>query len=706
MAIEIPFEKSSEIYKLNEIAKQANGSAWVQEGETVLLATVTVDELGGSDDDFLPLTVQYIEKSYSVGKIPGGYIKREGKPSDFETLTSRVVDRAIRPLFPKGFNYPVQLTVYVLSADENADLQALALKSASSSLYVSNLPVRKSISAVRIGRIDNQFIVNPTADEKSKSTLDLFVAGSKSELLMIEMRSIGKTEGELRVENALPEADLIEALNLASETLSAMNSKYEEEFDKVARESLELKLVEKELPEGLEKFVEENYSEALKESLTQLAQSERAMILVNIAREIVGREDTPEEWEEKTVLEVLQARKKVIMRAMVLNDGVRADGRGIRDVRPITIETNVLPKVHGSCLFTRGQTQALVTLTMGTTEDGQMFEELSEGIAPQFESFMVHYNFPGFSVGEASRIRPVGRRELGHGNLAKRALDASLKEQEGFTVRLVSEILESNGSSSMATVCGGSLALRAGGQATSGLIAGVAMGMITEDDKYAVLTDIMGLEDHDGDMDFKVAGPREGITALQMDIKLGGISPEVLAEALNQAKDARSHILGIMEEAESNIVVNRDILPKVEEFKISTKKVVDVLGQGGKTIKGIVDNFDVKVDIDRENGGIRVVGRKSQNVKDATAEIKRIADDRKPSDIYSQGMRFTGAVKSMTKFGAFIDLPLGGDGLLHISKISKGRVNSVEDVLSVGEKLEVEVVAVKGHKIELKRVGL
>jgi polyribonucleotide nucleotidyltransferase len=706
MAIEIPFENSVEIYKLNEIAKQSNGSAWVQEGDSILLATVTVDELNNSEDDFLPLTVQYIEKSYSVGKIPGGYIKREGKPSDFETLTSRIVDRALRPLFPKGFNYPVQITIYVLSVDEDADLQTLALKAGSSALYVSDLPVSKSISAVRIGRVNNKFIVNPKAKDKNESTLDLFVAGSKNELLMIEMRSIGKTTGEIRDENALPESDLIEALNLASEKLSEINSIYENKFDEIAKQPLDLPLVEKELPKELELFIKENFDETIKESLTHLAKSERAMILVNISRQILTRDDISEEWNEKIILESLQNRKREIMRDMVLKDKIRADGRGLKDVRPITIETNVLPKVHGSCLFTRGQTQALVTLTVGTTEDSQMFEELSEGIAPQFESFMVHYNFPGFSVGEASRIRGVGRRELGHGNLAKRALDASLKAQDGFSIRLVSEILESNGSSSMATVCGGSLALRSGGQPISSLIAGVAMGMITEDEEYSILTDIMGLEYHDGDMDFKVAGPREGITALQMDIKLGGISPKVLAEALNQAKEARSHILGIMEEAESKIVVNREILPKVESFKISPKKVVDVLGQGGKTIKSLVENFDVKIDIDRDSGGIRVIGRKSQNVQDATNEIKRIADDRKPSEIYSQGMQFSGTVKSITKFGAFIDLPLGGDGLLHISKISKQRIENIEDFLSVGEELKIEIVAVKGHKIELKRVGL
>lgn len=391
------------------------------------------------------------------------------------------------------------------------------------------------------------------------------------------------------------------------------------------------------------------------------------------------------------------------MRNMVLEEGKRADGRGTKDVRNISIETNILPQVHGSCLFTRGQTQALVTLTIGSNEDAQIFEELTK-ISGQQEQFMVHYNFPGFSVGEASRIKPIGRRELGHGNLAKRALESSLDNRDGMTIRLVSEVLESNGSSSMATVCGGALALRAGGQETTELIAGVAMGLITEGDRYAILTDIMGLEDHDGDMDFKVAGSRTAITALQMDIKLGGISLDILSEALEQAKEARSHILDIMEEAERDIVVNRDILPKVEVFKINPSKVVDVLGQGGKTIKSIVETYNVKVDIDRETGDIKVVGRKHDNVESASEYIKKIADDRPLDEIYQPFSIHTGRVKQIAPFGAFVELPNGHDGMIHISKIAKGRVSNIEDHISVGDEVEVEVLSVKGKKIELKRV--
>jgi polyribonucleotide nucleotidyltransferase len=710
LSIEIDFGNNSEIYRLNEIAKQADGSAWLQDRGTVLLATVVMDELAKSDDDFLPLTVQYIEKFYSVGKIPSGFIKREGKPSDFETLTSRIVDRALRPLFPKGFNYPVQITIFALSVDENADLQTLALKSASSALFVSSIPVRKSISGVRIGKIeDGSLIVNPSAEKRNKSTLDLFVAGSKEELLMIEMRSIGKRNSDgTQVNGKIDEDELVKAIDLAQKELERYNSFYEERFAKFCREEKVVELLQKEENLELKSFVEENYSEKLKEALTHLAQSERATILSSIADEVFQKleEQNGEEeaqWLKSDISEALQKRKREIMRKMVLEENVRADGRKTTEVRPISIETNILPQVHGSCLFTRGQTQALVTLTIGSNEDAQIFEELTS-VTGQQEQFMVHYNFPGFSVGEASRMRAVGRRELGHGNLAKRALESSLDNSDDMTVRLVSEILESNGSSSMATVCGGSLALRAGGQTTTELIAGVAMGLITEDDNYAILTDIMGLEDHDGDMDFKVAGSRDGITALQMDIKLGGISLEVLTEALYQARDARTHILGIMEEADSEIIVNRDVLPKVETFQISPSKVVDVLGPAGKVIKGIVEEYSVKVDIDRETGDIKVVGRKYDDVESASEYIRKLADNRQLDEIYQPLSRHRGKVKDIAKFGAFVELPSGHDGMIHISKVSKARIDNISDHLSVGDEVEVEILAIKGKKIELKRI--
>ncbi len=708
MNIDINFDRYREIYRINELAKQSDGSALLQSGGTVILSTVVVDEMTESNEDFLPLTVQYIEKVYAVGKFPSGFIKREGKPSDFETLTSRIVDRALRPLFPKGFNYPVQITIMVLSVDENADLQTLALRVASASLFVSNLPVRKSVSGVRIGKINNKFIIDPNSEERNQSSLDLFVAGTKEELLMIEMRSVATFNENIQNSNVIPENELLEAIALAETELTKQNIAYEQNFTSLCRDMRDLKLRIHELPTDLVEFVAREYHSKLEDSLKQLSQSERATVLIKLANEIKTRETNIDEvvrtWEMNDILEALQKHKRKIMRSQILETGIRADGRGLRDVRPISIETNILPQVHGSCLFTRGQTQALVTLTIGSDEDAQIFEELTK-VSGQQEQFMVHYNFPGFSVGEASRMKSVGRRELGHGNLAKRALESSLINSSGMTLRLVSEILESNGSSSMATVCGGAIALKAGGILTSDLISGVAMGLITEADKYAVLTDIMGLEDHDGDMDFKVTGTRNGITAMQMDIKLGGIKREILSNALEQAKEARSHILNIMETAISKISVNHEILPKIETFKINPTKVVDVIGQGGKNIKAIIDgNNGVKIDINRETGEIKVVGRKIQNVENAVMQIRRLGDDRNPKELYPVGTIYNVSVKQIAPFGAFVELPFGHDGMIHISKIAKNRVTKIEDHIKIGDKIRVEVLAVDGKKIELQKI--
>ena len=525
---------------------------------------------------------------------------------------------------------------------------------------------------------------------------------------MIEMRSVATFNENIQNSNVIPENELLEAIALAETELTKQNIAYEQNFTSLCRDMRDLKLRIHELPTDLVEFVAREYHSKLEDSLKQLSQSERATVLIKLANEIKTRETNIDEvvrtWEMNDILEALQKHKRKIMRSQILETGIRADGRGLRDVRPISIETNILPQVHGSCLFTRGQTQALVTLTIGSDEDAQIFEELTK-VSGQQEQFMVHYNFPGFSVGEASRMKSVGRRELGHGNLAKRALESSLINSSGMTLRLVSEILESNGSSSMATVCGGAIALKAGGILTSDLISGVAMGLITEADKYAVLTDIMGLEDHDGDMDFKVTGTRNGITAMQMDIKLGGIKREILSNALEQAKEARSHILNIMETAISKISVNHEILPKIETFKINPTKVVDVIGQGGKNIKAIIDgNNGVKIDINRETGEIKVVGRKIQNVENAVMQIRRLGDDRNPKELYPVGTIYNVSVKQIAPFGAFVELPFGHDGMIHISKIAKNRVTKIEDHIKIGDKIRVEVLAVDGKKIELQKI--
>jgi len=719
--VQLELNNKTESYAFDQVAKQANGAAWLKSGNTVILATVVIDETDFVDEDFLPLTVQYIEKSYAAGKFPGGFIKRETKPSDFETLTSRIVDRSLRPLFPKGFANPVQITVMVLSADEEADLQVLALNAASAALYVSDIDISTSVTAVRIGKIDGNIVVNPTLSQLSESTLDLYLAGSKDDMLMIEMQSIGSDEAEIidmpmmdpmvdpmmvaqtftkKRSNALDEDTLIEVLTLAQNELRKANTQYENVFKPFAKESFELQCVISEINQEMADFVKANYSDALKSGINQMAKTERSTALRTIRKNIMKEKS---DWDEHELKKAIEAVKRQMVRTQILEERTRADGRGLKDVRPISIETNVLPEAHSSALFTRGQTQALVVLTIGGPKDAQMFENLTDS-GTQNEAFMVHYNFPGFSVGEPSPIGAPRRRELGHGNLAKRALEGSCVSN-GQTIRLVSEILESNGSSSMATVCGGYMALRAGDIDMADTIAGVAMGMVSEGDKYAILTDIMGLEDHDGDLDFKVAGSKSGITALQMDIKLGGIRLDILKEALYQAKEARAHIIDIMLQAEDKIELNEGTLPSTDLFHVDPGSIADIIGQAGKTIREIIEKFDVSIDIDKKKGSVKVTGKNRDGIKGARNHIEEIASGVTPIEKveYKVGDVVKGKVKKIVDFGAFIELPGGVDGLIHISRISDSRIDRVSDALKEGEEIMVEVIEFKGNKIGLGR---
>ena len=632
---EFELHGKGEIFEFGKVAKQANGSVLAKLGKAVVLATVVSEFDAPVDEDFTPLTVQYLEKTYAAAKVPGGFFKREAKPSEFETLTARVIDRSLRPLFPKGYVYPTTITVIVLSADAEVDIQALALNAASAALYTSNIPVKKSVAGVRIGRINGEYVVNPTSSMMSDSTLDLYVAGTKEELLMIEMKSISSDEmvevdieafSKLHKSNEMTEDELVEAIGVAQDALNDANTTYETGFEVACKEIANVELVEFTISEEVISYVRENFSEEIKGAIKKLAKSERASELKDVAKTIAANEYcTEKEIEFSTIYEAVSVVKRELVRAMIVNENVRADGRGLRDVRPIDIETNILPSAHSSCLFTRGETQALVVGTLADSKDGQMYEVLTQK-STSVERFMVHYNFPGFSVGEARPMFNVGRRELGHGNLAKKALEATIDSDFTDTIRLVSEILESNGSSSMATVCGGSLALKAAGVPVSNLVAGVAMGMVVEDGKHAVLTDIMGLEDHDGDMDFKVAGTKEGITALQMDIKLGGIELSVLKEALLQAKEGREHILGIMEDAAEQIVPS-EALPLIEQFAIDPSKIMVVIGKAGSTIKEIIEKFSVSIDLDRDNGNVKVSGECKQSVLDACEHIKTISNN-------------------------------------------------------------------------------
>ncbi|EAJ1651484.1 polyribonucleotide nucleotidyltransferase [Campylobacter jejuni] len=715
MQYSIEINKNTEIFDIDKVAKQAAGAVLMRQGKSVVLATVAREEKQ-VEEDFLPLTVQYIEKAYAAGKIPGGYVKRETKPSDAETLTARIIDRSLRPLFPKGYAYPTQIVVMVLSADPKVDLQVMSLNAASVALYLSDIPMKAPVCGVRIGKIDGNFILNPNNEELQNSTLDLYVAGVKDELLMIEMRALpDQKENEIFIEspyadvltqttsqnmNELSEDEILEALNLAQKAILNGSNAYEEAFSKHKKNSqIELKN-EIEYPEILA-FIENNFQKQIKEAINQMAKSERASKLNKIAKEILNLE-IAKDWSEESVLNTLAKVKRKLIREQILNEGKRADGRSLNEVRPISIETNILPNAHGSCLFTRGQTQALVVATLGGENDAQMIDLLTEK-NPISERFMVNYNFPGFSVGEASPIKAPGRRELGHGNLAKRALYPSVDENYPYVIRLVSEILESNGSSSMATVCGGSLALKAAGVPSLKLVAGVAMGLIFKDNKYAVLTDIMGLEDHDGDMDFKVAGSKDGVTALQMDIKLGGIDQEILKQALYQAKEGRIHILNIMEEAAKEIIVNEEVLPKLELFSVDPSKIVDIIGQAGKTIKEIVEKFGVSIDLDREKGEVKIAGSQNEQIKAAKDYIINITSSQKgtkkgPKDKdisgFELGQEFQGIVKKIAPFGAFVELKNGVDGLLHSSK-------SKHLNLSENQSLKVKISEIKNGKISV-----
>lgn len=704
--IQFSFENLNEHYKLDYVARSANGAILYQSGGSVLLASVCAQE-NDKDSDFLPLSVQYIEKAYAGSKFPAGFVKREGKPSEFEILTSRLIDRTLRPLFPKGYKQTTSIVVMVLSYDGKSDLQLNALNAAAAALYISDLPldtlVENTVSGVRIGRKNGEFMLNPTMEQMKQSELDLFVSGRGDELLMIEMNSMRTENGA----NELSESDLLQALKLAKAYIQNVTCAYVQAFRKYKKQPLNFETFQQEEDQNLIGILENKYHVQILEAIAQMSKSERNVELQNIVTQILGDEtlvDSAKACPERVHQYVMQYKRKLV-RDMILDSQIRPDGRSPKDVRPISIETNILPYAHGSTLFTRGQTQVLVSATIGGENDAQSFETLGSK-APIKERFLFHYNFPGFSVGDASMIGVVGRREFGHGNLAKWALQSSIQDEDK-SIRLVSEVLESNGSSSMASVCGGSLALCACGIGVESLIAGVAMGLVMRHDtgQYVILTDISGLEDHDGDMDFKVAGGYKGICAMQMDIKLGGITEEILQEALFQAKEARIQILKIMEEARSQIVLNDEILPKTESFSIPPHKIVDIIGQGGRVIKDIVERFGVSVDLARESGLVSVSASNKQKVQAAKDFILQIVNinesERVDWDGYEVGEQFVGKIKKITDFGVFVGLPRGGDGLVHISKITKNKSVQLSEILSGLKELECKIISQNKNKVEL-----
>ncbi len=672
--IEKTFAGRSLVIETGRMAKQAAGSALVTYGETMVLAAVTVSE-NKSSLPFFPLTVEYKEKTYAAGKIPGGYIKREGRPSDNEILTCRIVDRSIRPLFPEGFQNEVQVVIYVISADQENKPDTLALLATSYALASSQAPWNAPIAGVRVGRIQDKWVLNPTFQQLEYSDIDMMVAGSADSIMMVE-------GGALEVS----EDDVVEAITVAHKGIKELIAMQEELLAKAGRKE-QMPWAKHEPAAELVKRVGDLASEKIAKALNQADKATRVKAIELVKREVAALivAETPDMG--KDAGGILDGLEYDALRAQVLDTRKRVDGRAVNEVRQITIETGLLPRVHGSSLFTRGQTQALVAVTLGTGNDVQRLDSIDDP-QEQTKSFMLHYNFPPFSTGEAKPMRGTSRREIGHGNLAERAIQAVLPPFEEFpyTVRIVSEILESNGSSSMASVCGSSLSLYDAGVPIKAAVAGVAMGLIKEGKKYAILTDILGTEDHLGDMDFKVAGTEHGITSIQMDIKIDGLDLKIMTEALAQAKEGRLHILGEMAKAITG--PNAELsqyAPRIVTLTISPEKIGDLIGPKGKTIRGIQDETGAELTVD-DSGLVTIAAVGGEAMERAKQMVKAITAEPVVGDTYE------GTVKSITAFGAFVEIMPGTEALLHVSEIKWERVDKTEDVLKKGERVTVKLV--------------
>ena len=658
------------ILETGKIARQADGAVMVTYGDTKVLCTVAASKGDSSENDFFPLTVNYIEKFYSVGKIPGGYLKREGRPSDKETLTSRLIDRPIRPLFPDHFKNEVQVICQVLNHDGIHNTEIPALIGASAALTISGLPFLGPLGASKVGRINNEFVLNPSNEQLLESELDLVVAGTKDGVLMVESEA-----------NELSEDIMLDAVVFGQEAYKDVLNLIIELAEEAAKDPWELNEINTEKEDDL---VAKKFSEAISLAYTIKDKKNRQEKLKEIHSSL---ENLSEETglELKIISNAMAKLQKNIVREKILTSKVRIDGRKIDEVRKIMCETSILPRSHGSALFTRGETQAIAALTLGTSDDEQMIDSL-EGFHK--EKFMLHYNFPPFSVGEVGRMGGTGRREIGHGKLAWRAVRPILPNYDEFpyTIRIVSEITESNGSSSMATVCGSSLALMDAGVPIKKQVAGIAMGLIKEGDKFTVLSDILGDEDHLGDMDFKVAGTKDGVTSLQMDIKVDSITSEIMKTALKQAKKGRVTILKEMDKVikKPNQELN-EFAPKMEMLKIEKDKIREVIGTGGKVIREIVETSGAKVDIDDE-GNIKVSSNEKDNITNALKMIHDIIDEPENGKVYS------GKVVKVVDFGAFVNFLGKKDGLVHISALSEERVNKVTDVVNEGDEVKVKVI--------------
>ncbi len=675
--IEVAGKKIS--LETGKIARQADGAIIAQCGETVVLATVVGAKKVNPDMDYFPLSVNYQEKYYAAGKIPGGYFKREARPTESETLISRLIDRPIRPLFPDEFKNEVQLLPTVISYDKENEADILSIIASSAALAISGMPFMGPVGASRVGFIEGKYVLNPSKKEIENSKLDLVVAGTKDAVLMVESEANGLTEEEMLNavkfghEGFVPVIEMIE--DLANECRKP-----------------EWTVEKKDLSE-IKKKLEEEFTDDLKKAFSTRDKQDRSNQISEITEKAKKLYEENEAYTDLDVNSQLKNLEKSIVRTDILKNKNRIDGRSLADVRPIMCEVGILPRVHGSALFTRGETQAIVTTTLGTSDDEQRIESL-DGL--QKERFMLHYNFPPFSVGETGRIG-TGRREIGHGKLAWRAINSSLPSKESFpyTFRIVSEITESNGSSSMATVCGTSLALMDAGVPIKEPVAGIAMGLIKEGDDFSVLSDILGDEDHLGDMDFKVAGTKDGITSLQMDIKITGITFEIMEQALNQAKNGRIHILGEMNKAldKSRNEVGKHT-PKMEKITVDKKDIAAVIGKGGATIREIVEKSGAKVDVNDE-GVVTVAAPDEESRNIAMQMIKDITAKAELNKIYN------GKVMKIMEFGAFVNFLGKQDGLVHISELADKRVSKVTDVVKEGDEVKVKVIGFDRGKVKL-----
>ena len=665
------------------MAKQADGSVTVRYGDTVVLVTATADRKEKPGIDFLPLTVDYRENTYAAGKIPGGFFKREGRPNEKETLTSRLIDRPIRPLFPKGWPYETQVVALVLSADLANDPDVLAVTGASAALHLSDIPLTTAIAAVRVGLIDGQFMLNPTYQQMEESRLDLVVVGSATEVVMVEAGASEVTEQEVLDAIWFGQGHCRELVGLQEEMRSALGK---------PKRSPKPKTIDP----AIAQQIEAAWGDRLYQAMRMPVKIESYRAIYALQEEMV--KGLPEAEPERKIasLAAWNDLHKRIARRELLQSRRRFDDRAPDQVRPVTPQVGVLPRTHGSALFTRGETQALVTCTLGTSEDTQTIDWL-EGESEK--RFMLHYNFPPFSVGEVKFLRGPGRREIGHGALAERALLPLIPDEETFpyTIRIVSDILESNGSSSMASICGGSMCLMDAGVPLRAPVAGAAMGLVKEGDNYLILTDIAGVEDHYGDMDFKVAGTKDGITALQMDIKIQGISRAIMDEALQQANRARLHILeimnGVLAEPRASIST---FAPRIFTIRINKDKIREVIGPGGKMIRSIVERTGCKIDVE-DDGRINIASVDEASAQKAIDIIKEITAEAEP------GKTYLGKVTRIANFGAFVEILPGMEGLLHISEVAEHRVKEVKDEISEGDEILVKVLEVDGDRVRLSR---